>query len=262
MSDARGLYLDLLKRCLLGLTVDDGSRFTVESAPGQEPRVRLGPRPRELSARLEGRDLPTLAHTMIGQARLDNLQACAESVLADGVPGDFIETGVWRGGATILMRAVLKVHGVTDRRVWAADSFQGLPAPDVARYPHDAGLDLHRYAELAVPLREVRRNFERYGLLDEQVCFLKGWFRDTLPKLPVPRLALVRLDGDLYESTLDGLSHLYPKLSVGGYLIVDDYAIPACRQAVHDYRGRHGIEEPIEAIDWSGVYWRRRRGEA
>ena len=72
------------------------------------------------------------------------------------------------------------------------------------------------------------------------------------------RLALLRLDGDLYESTMDALVHLYPKLEPGGYLIVDDYGdIPACRQAVHDYRSRHGITEEIEPIDWTGVFWRK-----
>ncbi len=76
----------------------------------------------DLQWRMEGRDWPLLGHTMIGIKRLDNLQFCVERVLADDVPGDLIETGVWRGGATIFMRAILKAHGVTDRRVWVADS--------------------------------------------------------------------------------------------------------------------------------------------
>lgn len=82
----------------------------------------------------------------------------------------------------------------------------------------------------------MRANFARSGLLDDQVVFLQGWFKDTLPAIPPgQRFALVRLDGDLYESTLDALTHLYPNLSVGGWLVVDDYGvIEACRQAVHD----------------------------
>jgi O-methyltransferase len=72
------------------------------------------------------------------------------------------------------------------------------------------------------------------------------------------RLAVVRLDGDMYESTMDGLKYLYPKLSVGGYLIVDDYGcIPACKEAVHDYRQAYGITDEIHPIDWTGVYWQR-----
>jgi O-methyltransferase len=196
---------------------------------------------------------------MIGAVRLENLRGCIEQVVADGVPGDLIETGVWRGGACIFMRGVLKTLGVTDRRVWVADSFEGLPPPNPEKYPQDAGLHLEQYSELAISLDEVKRNFERYNLLDEQVQFLKGWFRDTLPGAPIERLAVMRLDGDLYESTMDALTSLYQRLSVGGFVIVDDYCIPACRAAVEDFRASQGIADEIVAIDWTGVFWRRTR---
>jgi hypothetical protein len=103
----------------------------------------------------------------------------------------------------------------------------------------------------------VKRNFERYDLLDDQVRFLQGWFSETLPKAPIERLAVLRLDGDLYESTTDALVNLYDRLSPGGYVIVDDFCIPACRQAVHDFRQTRGIQDEIIQIDWTGVYWRR-----
>src|SRR5438094_5245383 len=142
--------------------------------------------------RAEGLDWPARAHTMIGLKRLANVRACVESVLADGVPGDLIETGAWRGGATIFMRAILKAHGVTDRVVWVADSFAGLPPPDADRYPPDAGGHLHEFPQLAVTQAQVQENFRRYGLLDDQVRFLAGWFRDTLPAAPIERLAILR----------------------------------------------------------------------
>ena len=130
--------------------------------------------------------------------------------------------------------------------------------PDTARYPSDEGITLHQFPQLAVPLERVQDNFRRYGLLDQQVRFLKGWFRDTLPTAPIERLAVLRLDGDLYESTIQALDGLYHKLSVGGFVIVDDYGnVPACRQAVHDFRAEHGITDPIQPIDWGGVFWRR-----
>ena len=180
--------------------------------------------------------------TTIGLKRLANVRECVESVLADNVPGDLIETGVWRGGTTIFMRAILKVHGVTDRLVWVADSFAGLPPPDLARYPFDRGITLHQFPQLAITLERVRDNFRRYGLLDDQVRFLKGWFRDTLPDAPIERLAVLRLDGDLYESTIQALEGLYDKLSAGGYVIVDDYGnVAGCRQTVHGFRARRGI---------------------
>jgi hypothetical protein len=206
--------------------------------------------------RVEGRDWPANAHTMIGIHRLDNLHFCVEDVIARKVPGDLMETGVWRGGAAILMRAILKVNGVTDRRVWCADSFEGLPPPDPAKYPMDEKLTFSQFKELAVSLEEVQTNFRRYNLLDDQVRFLKGWFRDTLPGAPVERLAVLRMDGDLYESTMDALTALYPKVSRGGYVIVDDYGdVPACQQAVHDYWQRNGIQEEILRIDQAGVFW-------
>lgn len=258
IPDEASLYLDLMKRTLSGWVYADGN-ILEETRFGLDRRGEGGdwrsfdPRLRE-----QGCDWPENAQTMIGLERLDNLQGCVEDALANGVPGDLIETGVWRGGATILMRAVLKAIGVEDRRVWVADSFEGVPPPDPKRYPQDTGDGLYTVQELAVSLEQVQANFERYGLLDEQVRFLEGWFRDTLPEAPIERLAVVRLDGDLYESTMDALVNLYPKLSVGGYLIVDDYgAIPTCRQAVHDYREAHGVHEEILPIDWSGVFWQR-----
>jgi O-methyltransferase len=154
------------------------------------------------------------------------------------------------------MRAILKVYGVTNRRVWVADSFAGLPLPDPEKYPADAGDDHHTYPMLAVSLEEVTANFEAYGVLDDQVRFLKGWFRDTLPSAPIEKLAVMRLDGDMYESTMDGLVNLYPKLSPGGFVIIDDYgAVPGCRKAVEDFRRTRGIKNKMEQIDLGGVFW-------
>jgi O-methyltransferase len=195
---------------------------------------------------------------MIGLHRLDNLEECITDVLRRGVPGDLIETGVWRGGATIFMRAVLEAYGDLDRLVWAADSFEGLPPPDPAAYPADEGDKHWQKSQLAVSLDEVRHNFNRYGLLDHRVRFLVGWFRDTLPDAPIERLSILRLDGDMYESTIVALRSLYPKLSPGGYVIVDDYgAVKGCRAAVEDFRAEHGITDELHKIDWSGVFWQR-----
>jgi macrocin-O-methyltransferase TylF-like protien len=171
-------------------------------------------------------------------------------------PGDFVETGVWRGGATMFMRAVLKAYGIKDRCVWVADSFEGLPAPDLTKYPADDGDALQKYNEfLIASLEEVKDNFKRYNLLDDQVRFLKGWFKNTLPAAPIKSLAVLRLDGDMYESTMDALTHLYPKVSRGGYVIIDDYHRESCRQAVTDFRSAHAIDEKIQEMGGRGVYW-------
>lgn len=208
--------------------------------------------------RLKGSYWPLRAHTMIGLKRLDNIQFCVETAIKDGIPGDLIETGVWRGGACIFMRAILKAHGDTTRTVWAADSFAGLPPPNAAAYHADAGDVHHTFGGfLAVSRREVEENFRRYNLLDGQVRFLEGWFKDTLYEAPIDRLAVLRLDGDMYESTIQTLEALYHKLSCGGFVIIDDYNLERCRQAVTDFRLAKHIEDAIIDVDDNGVFWRK-----
>lgn len=210
--------------------------------------------------RLNGRDWPLHAESMIGYKRLSNVQDCVIDVINNKVEGDLIETGVWRGGTVIFMRAILKACEVTDRVVWAADSFEGLPKPNPDKYAQDKEDTLYTYDELRVSLDMVKENFRKYDLLDDQVRFLKGWFKDTLPVAPIKKLALLRLDGDMYESTMDALVHLYPKLSVGGYAIIDDWgAVEGCRLAVLEYRKQHNITEEIVTIDADGVYWQKQK---
>lgn len=249
----RERYFALLRDALTGLLFDD---------PAQSMTVRPGPPvPFDRRRRERGQDWPERALTMIGAQRLLQLQRAVEDVIARGVPGDFIETGVWRGGACILMKAVADACGDRERQVWLADSFDGLPPPDAAAYPADRRSNLHEFRQLAVPLETVRANFARYGVLDERVRFAPGWFRDTLAALPIERLAILRLDGDRYESTLVALRALHDRVSPGGYVIVDDYGIlPMCRSAVEDFRAERGIRDPLVDIDGSGVYWRRGGG--
>ncbi len=109
------------------------------------------------------------------------------------------------------------------------------------------------------PLEEVQNNFWKYDLLDESVQFLKGWFKDTLPTAPIEKLAILRLDGDLYESTMDSLSSLYDKVSNGGFIIVDDYVLPTCEPAITDFRKARNIQEPLVRIDNHAVYWRKQQ---
>lgn len=208
--------------------------------------------------RRNGYDWPARALTMIGLNRLSNIETCMRVIARDGIEGDVIETGVWRGGATILMKALLKELNLEDRKVWLADSFEGLPKPNSEQYPADKGNPLHSIKILRASLDEVKQNFKQFDLLDDNVIFVKGWFKDTLHIIEVEKLALLRLDGDLYESTILALKHLYPKLSVGGYVIIDDYnAFPYCKQAVDDYRLEHGITEAPIRIDDEAIYWRK-----
>ncbi|MEZ5168060.1 MAG: TylF/MycF/NovP-related O-methyltransferase [Acidimicrobiales bacterium] len=274
MDKAAALYLDLLKQCLTrvifldeevvdvmgwpigGVLGDPSETWTVLRSSGMRIVKPLPDREK----RLTGHDTPVHAETMIGLRRLESVIELTARVLESNVPGDLVETGVWRGGTIAAMRGVLAAYDDPDRVVWACDSFMGLPAPDLERYPADARsvVDGATNAELSVSVEQVRANISRYGLLDDRVRFVEGWFRDTLPTVPIERIALLRLDGDLYESTMDGLVNLEPKVSSGGYVIIDDFGSWApCRAAVLDYREAHGITAEIHAIDWTGAYWQK-----
>ncbi len=217
-------------------------------------------KPYDATLREVGRDWPARAESMIGLRRMENIEHCVQTVLDDDVPGDLIEAGVWRGGACIFMKANLVARGDTSRGVWVADSFQGLPPPNAALYPADTGDDLHTRSGLSVGADQVRHNFERYGVLDDRVKFLVGWFKDTLPSAPIDALSVMRLDGDMYESTWQAIESLYPKLSPGGFCIIDDFGSHQSQagRAVLDYRRANGIDEEIVDIDGFGAYWRRK----
>lgn len=246
LAEVRKQYLDLMEKCLTGIIYED-MPLQVLGAAKYDPLLRE-----------YGWDWPSKAHSMIGSKRMANIRLLTESILGNDIPGDLIETGVWRGGGCIMMRAVLKVYGVTNRKVWLADSFEGLPVPDTNNYPADADEKFHEYSELAVSQEEVAGNFRKYDLLDDQVKFLKGWFKDTLPSAPIEKLAILRLDGDLYESTIQALEALYDKLSVGGYVIVDDYHVVAgCKQAIADFCAHRNIAPEMVEIDGVGVYWKK-----
>jgi len=269
-SPAAIRYLDLMQLCLTN-TLYEGPEW-VEVRPHGRLRTLIASamndrgirlvreKPGAVEKRRLGQDNNPSAHTMIGIARLANIRQCVESVLEEGIPGDLIEAGVWRGGAAVFMRAILEAYGDPDRAVWVADSFRGLPPPNVEKYPQDEGDYHHEHTWLAVSRAEVEATFRAYGLLDGRVRFLEGWFKDTLPRAPIERLALIRLDGDMYESTMDSLTALYPRLSVGGYIILDDWGlIPNCRRAIDDFRKATGISEPILDVDGVAGYWRRQR---
>ena len=285
-----GLYLDLLKRCLIdSIYLDDPlsdympyrekpytaawkrrgiralqkflARYHVRlvephGVPWEPEYARMDPE-KKRERRKRGFGWPLRAHTYLSLDRLDNIQYCVETVLRDNVPGDLIETGVWRGGACVLMRAILKANGDDTRRVWLADSFAGLPAPDAEKYPADTRGKHHLWSEFVASRSEVEENFRRYDMLDEQVRFLEGWFKDTLPNAPIEQLAVLRLDGDMYESTIQALESLYDRVSPGGFVIIDDYWLPQCAQAVNDFRTARAIQDEIVDIDKRGVFWRR-----
>ena len=263
-KDLRDSYLDLLEKILVNDIYKDPplkrdlwgkllAKFGVHIA--HTPRRQY-----ETSIRDRGLDWPSVAHTMIGRQRLSNIRTLLSDVIEREIPGDFVETGVWRGGACIFARGIMKSYDIKDRKVWVADSFAGLPEADGDKYVADKG-DTHSKMEvLAVSLEQVQKNFSVYGLLDAQVEFLVGWFKDTLPDAPIKQISVLRLDGDMYESTMDALVALYDRVAPGGYVIVDDYhAVDGCKKAIHDYIAQKSLENTvdIQEIDGAGVYWKK-----
>ena len=188
----------------------------------------------------------TTALTLIGDRLLDELKDLIEKSV--DIPGDFVETGVWRGGACIWAAAVLESLG-SDKRVYVCDSFQGLPPVSSEKET----IDFEDAVSLAVPLEEVEANFDRFGLKHKAV-FVKGWFKDTMPSLEIP-VSVLRLDGDMWESTNDVLKYMYDRVSPGGYVIIDDYQLPSCRLAVDEFRSRRKIRGGLKVRP--GVWWQK-----
>ena len=237
-------YLNLLEDSLTGSLIGDAS-MAGWTGPDYDPKLRA-----------LGRDWPSLAQTMIGSARMRNLRYACEAAILDEIPGDFCETGVWRGGACIFMKGVLEAYGDKVRRVFVADSFKGLPEPNPSEFPEDAGDQHHTFSQLAISREEVEGNFRKYRLLDDRVIFLEGWFKDTLPNAPIQNISVLRLDGDMYESTIQALDALYHRVSFGGFVIIDDYTLHGCGKAVADFRQKHSVESVIFPIDGSASWWR------
>jgi hypothetical protein len=210
--------------------------------------------PFDLEKRKRGEDWPMFGYSMIGTVRLKNIYDCLKSAVENEVEGDFVECGVWRGGASIFARAALNELGAYNRKVWAADSFEGMPVQKTQDLD-DPALAGHAY--LTVSVEDVKDNFRRFNLLDN-VTFLKGWFADTLPSCGVKKISVLRLDGDYYSSTMDTLEALYSKVAIGGYVIIDDYnSFVTCKKAVTDFLRKGGLSPTITGIDRHAVYWRK-----
>lgn len=205
--------------------------------------------------RNNGSDWPERAHTMIGMLRLNNLHKCLDSVRINKIDGDFIETGVWRGGACIFVQKYFQMHNI-NKKVFVADSFEGLPKPE---HPEDDGDHHHTMKFLQVSLDEVKDNFAKHQALNENVVFLKGWFSDTLTNNNnIKKLCILRMDGDMYKSTMDVFDSCYDKVEKNGFIIVDDYsAVRGCQRATIMFRENKNIATPLTHIDGCAVFWQK-----
>lgn len=244
-DDVRDLYLHTVKLSVVGALLQ-----TPGVNPGVGKAESLTQTPYDAERRYRGSDWPTYGLTMIGIERLDNVHKLLVEALRQDVPGDFVECGVWRGGASLFAKAVLTAHGGSDRRhVHLVDSFQGLPAPTT-----DEGGDKSTWSQmkfLEVPQEQVMASFDRYGLLDSSVHFWKGYFRYSMPQLRAGisgKIALLRMDGDMFESTMDILFNAYDLVNVNGFIIIDDWHVEECRKAVIKFFELHGRTMEVTPI--------------
>lgn len=239
-STGRRLYLDLVKRAVNQYLYLGNDESLAEYSPDSDRRYEnfQWKVPRDCQP-----------HSILPHAELDLLEKLLVRVHDDGVAGDFMEAGVWRGGAIVLMRAVVEAYAM-DRMVIAADSFAGIPySTGIKDDPVDKWTD-----RWAASIEEVRQTLWRYGLLNDRVSFISGDFKESLPSAAIPPLAVVRLDADAYESTKIALETLYPALSPGGAIIIDDWHLPGCFTAVAEYRIRESITSPLVEAGIN-VYW-------
>lgn len=257
MSDLIDLKLQFLKRILTDTVYDDEiyQNFITSMVFPEESVMNDVLLKNVEFDKMEGLIHPRNAHTMIGLKRLDNVHMLLDRIKGSNIEGDLIETGVWRGGCCIFMAWYLKLHGMK-KKIFVADSFEGLPMPNTEKYPQDHGDQHYQNKFLSVSLEEVMGNFELYDVMSDNIVFLKGWFENTLKDNDeIKKLALLRFDGDMYGSTMDVLNNLHHKVVEGGYVIIDDYCLPNCVKAVTDFRNQNQIQNEINVVDQCGVYW-------
>lgn len=247
---ARDAYLEVLRMHVSALIYGNSEKQVV---PSKQPNLH----PLDLGSREKGNDWTYLGYTMTGIARLINLHDLLQDAFQNKVKGDYMETGVWHGGSSIFARGVMRVYNESHRRSFVCDSFMGLPPGD--RNLDQGDLNWDNWPYLAVSSESVALHFRESGMTDSNVIFVKGFFSDTMKALSpkVQSLAVMRLDGDMYESTVDVLYHFYDKLSVGGYVIVDDWFGFPAKTACEDFFKVHGMNVTIVPIDNLPVYWQK-----
>jgi O-methyltransferase len=204
-------------------------------------------------------------NTMTTFKRCCSLWDLSQRLIRQNIPGAFVECGVWLGGSAGLMGLAIESTS-QNRQIHLFDSFQGLPEPGpsdgAAAKEYSGGRGDGRLAPISrcdATLEQVQTFlFERLRLNSGRIQFHVGWFQQTIPAIAnqLGPVAMLRLDGDWYESTQVCLQHLYPKLSPGGVVILDDYYCwEGCRKATDEYREAHGIAAPIVQVDLDCGYW-------
>jgi hypothetical protein len=192
--------------------------------------------------------------TMIHLPNLNNIQELFKYIYDNNIKGDLLEAGVWKGGATIFMTALNKYYN-TNKKIYACDSYEGLPKK--SNYIEDNIVNGSDWQTYAVSLDEVKDNFKKYNLLDDNVIFVKGFFEESLKNINIEDISILRLDGDMYTSTISCLDELYDKVVKGGVIIIDDYGweIAGAGKATDDFRKKRNINTKMIFSYGSCWFW-------
>jgi O-methyltransferase len=252
---ARDLYLQALFNFLMGDYLGIFERSVQTTLQHQENKLAVSPVNSEF--RQQGLDWPLFGMTMTGRIRMATMKTIVEEVISNQIPGDVIETGVWRGGLSIFMRGILIASNESHRKSYVCDSFAGLPS---SQLKDDSHLQWDQTPYLEISDEHVMKNFISAGIIDPEIIFVKGFFSHSMKPLSqlITQLSILRLDGDMYESTVDVLYHLYDKLSIGGYVYIDDYSphFPARAACEHFFQVHDFLPKIIEPDSLSG-YWKK-----
>ncbi len=198
------------------------------------------------------------AYTMVEPERCYALYHAVLYIIQNGIKGDFAECGVWKGGSVMMIASILSAAGITDRKIYLYDTFEGMTKPgDEDGETEKAEWERNKVNEqlnnwCLSPLEEVQANMSSTGYPKDNFIFVKGKVEETIPGTIPGKLTLLRLDTDWYESTKHELTHLYPLLEKGGILIIDDYgAWAGTRKAVDEYFSANG-NVYLNRLDFTG----------
>ncbi len=267
-------YLDLLKGALLDehyleneLRIEHLTRCLERGVPADPNKLRDPQRQMRdelrhwIAARRAGRlrdddDSPAsyFPYTDMGRVRLDHLQQCVEVIQRESVQGDLVECGTGRGGGAIFLRGAIEAFDAIDRKVYVADEFRSTPITATGGDGLGGGAG---FPDLGADLNTVRDGFDRFGLLDDRVRFLLGRLGETLADAPIEKIALLRVGQAPGHDLEDALESLYDKVTLGGFVVLDDYASDEAKLVIDEFRGRRRIADPLERVDWVGAAWRK-----
>ncbi len=192
-------------------------------------------------------------YTAVFVPRLVALYRLSEEVNRLALPGDFVECGVYNGGSAAIMASFCEKGG-PKRNIWLFDSFEGLPEPTEKDGDRAPAYEGWCHGDLA----KVTRVFQEMRISDDRIRLVTGWFQDTFPTVEIPRIVILHIDADWYESVKLCLEKFYDSVQPGGYIVLDDYgAWEGCRMATDEFIAARALDVKLIQVDYTGFYFQK-----